>query len=223
MIIGIIPARKGSSTITNKAFYNLCGQPMLAYTVNAAINSQLKRIIVSADYDKEEMVPLLKDSRIEYVIRPEEYCHGYLPATVAIDHLLENNVIKEDDIICFLQPTSPLRDGLDIDKALLCYLMGRKETLVSVTKAYPTKKLYTFQGDKLTEENNGYSKEEDELLFVRNSSIYIFPVKYYLENGTIFSKNPTLYIMPGYKSIDVDDSDDIEHAKLIIQGSVKNA
>ena len=50
MNIAIIPARGGSKRIPRKNITRFCGKPIIAYSIEAAINSKLiDRVIVSTD------------------------------------------------------------------------------------------------------------------------------------------------------------------------------
>jgi CMP-N-acetylneuraminic acid synthetase len=191
---------------------------MLQYTIHAAEQSELKKVIVAGDYAPEEVYPLIHEAKTQYVVRDEENCRGELPATVVIDYLFKNGIVHWDDTICLLQPTSPLRNYKHINTAILLYATGYRQTLVSVAKDVPAKKLYYKNSTKYINDYTSFSKEKDVNLYARNSAIYIFPAKLYLMGDSIFEHRPTLYIMDSWDSIDVDDMEDMKHAEYIIRG-----
>ena len=52
-IVALIPARSGSKGIPNKNIKNICGNPLIAYSIRVAQKSKLiDRIIVSTDSQK---------------------------------------------------------------------------------------------------------------------------------------------------------------------------
>ena len=49
-MIAIVPARGGSKGLPGKNIKNLCGKPLIAYTLEAALKSkEIERVIVSTD------------------------------------------------------------------------------------------------------------------------------------------------------------------------------
>ena len=51
--IAIIPARSGSKGLKDKNIIDLCGRPLMAYSIEAAIKSScFNRVIVSTDSEK---------------------------------------------------------------------------------------------------------------------------------------------------------------------------
>lgn len=48
--LAIIPARSGSKGLKDKNIIELCGKPLIAYSIEAAVNTNLfDRVIVSTD------------------------------------------------------------------------------------------------------------------------------------------------------------------------------
>ena len=59
MNVAIIPARGGSKRIPRKNIKSFCGQPIIAYSIEAAITSELfNKVIVSTD--NEEIAEVAK-------------------------------------------------------------------------------------------------------------------------------------------------------------------
>ena len=70
-VVGIIPARGGSKGIPKKNIYSLACKPLLAYTIEAALNSNtLSKVLVSTD--SEEIAGIALKFGAEVVFRPEE-------------------------------------------------------------------------------------------------------------------------------------------------------
>jgi len=113
-IVAIIPARGGSTRIFKKNIKLLAGKPLIAYTIEASLNSELiNRTIVSTD-DKET-AGVAEKYGAEVIIRPKEISKDDSPTEQAMIHVVEqlenrNHII---DYVVLLQPTSPLR-GTDI-------------------------------------------------------------------------------------------------------------
>ena len=52
MTLGVIPARGGSKGVPGKNIKKLLNKPLIQYTIEAAIKSNLDRVIVSTDCKK---------------------------------------------------------------------------------------------------------------------------------------------------------------------------
>ena len=109
--LGIIPARIGSSEVKKKNIRLLNGKPLIYYTICAAINSELDRVIVSTD--SIEIASIAKSLGAEVpFLRPKFLSSNTSKAIDVINHTLnwlkiENNWAP--DLIGYLQPTSPMR------------------------------------------------------------------------------------------------------------------
>ncbi len=120
-VLGIIPARGGSKSIPYKNIYPLLGKPLIAYTAEAAKASKLlTRTILTTD--NEEIAAVGRTYGIEVpFMRPAELAGDKTPDLPVFQHAL--NWLKDNegyvpDIIVQLRPTSPLKSGTNIDKAI---------------------------------------------------------------------------------------------------------
>lgn len=225
-VVGVIPARKGSKRIKDKNLTTLVDMTLLEYTIKAASYSSLNTAtIISTDYKWDEIAGYVKDiHKFQYVERVKEYCNDNVSALSAVDDLFEKKIITQDDIIVLLQPTSPLRFFKDIDEALLKFFMSDKDVLLSFSKSDPVKKLYYINEDnikKVTDDKTVYSSQEETQTYVRNSSIYIFKASVYLEDKSIYKRDFIPFIMPKFRSIDIDDHEDFVIAEALAMGSLK--
>jgi len=209
VIVGLIPARIGSVRIPNKNIREIASKELIKYTIDAASASHLKKIILSTDYKRVQVEHLL-NSKVEYIKRPLPLCTSEAAANKYIKHIIDLKDLGKDDVICLLQPTCPLRETKDINNALAKFKQSEKDSLVSVYKLDFLAKLYNAGGI-----NIGLS--QDNYYFYRNSSIYIFKVGLFLDTNSIFEKEPVIFEMEKYKSIDIDTEADFVHAELILK------
>ena len=174
MIIGIIPARKGSKRIKNKNTKLLNGKPLIEYTIIEVKKSKLlNKILISTD------CPIIKKiSRMNGINIPKLRSKKLSSANIKMlpvlkDALIINNLKKKAKIIVLLQPTSPLRKAEHIDGAIKIFNQKKADTLVSVCY---TNKIPSVS--KIMIENNGYLR-----LFNKNKDKYIKGRKYLIRNG----------------------------------------
>ena len=117
--LGIIPARSGSKGLKNKNILTFAGKPLIAWTIEAGINSELQDIIVSTDCEKIAELSKSYGADIPF-IRPKSLASDTASSADVILHAIEqlSNRGKSYDYVFMLEPTSPLRDASDINRAL---------------------------------------------------------------------------------------------------------
>lgn len=133
-ILGIIPARGGSKGIPGKNIKLLGEKPLLQYSAEAGMASDLlTHCILSSD--SQEIIETGKKIGLEApFVRPEELAKDDTPSIAVIKHSLE--FFKERgesfEAVCLLQPTTPFRrEGL-INEAIKEFESGNYDSLVSV-------------------------------------------------------------------------------------------
>ena len=119
-ILAIIPARGGSKGIPRKNIVDLCGKPLIGYTISAALESEyIDYVMVSTDDQEIAEISESLGADVPF-LRPPELAKDTSKTVDAIVHALET--LKEQgknfDILVLLQPTQPLRDAADIDMAI---------------------------------------------------------------------------------------------------------
>jgi CMP-N,N'-diacetyllegionaminic acid synthase len=121
-ILAIIPARSGSKSVPHKNIRLIDGKPMLAYSIEHALQSKLiNRVIVSTD--SEEYAKIAKEYGAEVpFIRPKEYATDTSLDIDVFYHCLDYLRKKENyeaDIVVQLRPTYPIRNPEDIDQMIM--------------------------------------------------------------------------------------------------------
>ncbi|NIO11196.1 MAG: NTP transferase domain-containing protein, partial [Deltaproteobacteria bacterium] len=136
-VLGVITARGGSKGLPGKNIRDLCGKPLVAWSIEAAkASTYLDRLVVTTD--SEEIAKVAKQYGAEVpFLRPPELATDTATSFAAIDHLLGELEKTGDlyDIVALIEPTSPLRETADIDKALEEMLAAGADSVVSVCLA----------------------------------------------------------------------------------------
>jgi CMP-N-acetylneuraminic acid synthetase len=152
--------------------------------------------------------------KLELIKRPDELCKDGSPANAYIDHLLEVRDYQASidfRSICLLQPTCPLRNYIDINNAIEIYKRGSLPGLVS---AFRVAKGLMYK-DNLTS-LYGTEFDRNDILYVRNSSIYIFDLQYYIVNASIFASPSHIYEMDMFKSLDINTMADLNVCQKLL-------
>ena len=218
--LAIIPARGGSKRLPRKNVLDLCGKPLIAYTIEAALKSKyINKVIVSSD--DEEILNISSNFGADIIKRPDELASDTATTFDAIKHTINN--LEKYDYIVLLQPTSPLRNENQIDEAIELLEEKQADAIVSVCEMDHS----PLWSNTLPKDGNmrGFLREEIlnkrsqdlEKYYRLNGAIYICKTDKLLENKSFFLKdNIFAYIMDRKSSIDIDEEIDFEIAKVLI-------
>lgn len=120
-VLALIPARGGSKSIPRKNVIDFAGHPLIAYSIAAALASELvTRVIVSTDNDEIAAISRKYGAETPFM-RPDEHAQDGTPDLPVFVHALEwlqEHEGYKPDIVVQLRPTSPFRRLWHIDQAV---------------------------------------------------------------------------------------------------------
>ncbi|MGL4515591.1 MAG: cytidylyltransferase domain-containing protein [Shewanella sp.] len=220
--IAIIPARGGSKRLPNKNILPFAGKPLIIWTIEAALNSQLfDMVLVSTDSpviaeiscNAGAMVPLL---------RPSELASDTATTNDVITHMVEWLEATYSSVarVTILQPTSPLRDAYNIQEAMALYDDKKASAVISVCELeHPIQYCNTLGADLTMKDFitiDANLRSQDLRPYYRlNGAIYIFDRKHVGKLSSIYGDNSFAYIMSKLMSVDIDDTFDFTMAEFI--------
>ncbi len=220
-ILAIIPARGGSKGIKNKNIIKVNEKPLISWTIEASLNSAyISRTVVSSD--DENIISVAKSLGCDTPFkRPKELAQDHTPSIDVVTHALKK--LKNFDYVILLQPTSPLRDSEDIDKAIELMLEKKSKSCASVTLV----KKSPYWMYKINEKNlklTNIIKSDKEYLrrqdlpdvYALNGAIYINEVEELNKTQKLVSDKTIGYIMPHAKSLDIDNLEDLDNFKRFL-------
>lgn len=222
-ILAIIPARGGSKGIKNKNIVDLCGKPLISYTIEAAKKSKyIDKVIVSTDSDKIANVSEKFGAEVPFK-RPEYLSTDTAKSIEVVLHSIEelkknNNTF---DYCILLQPTQPLRKTFHTDEAIEKIIDSNKESLVSVCEVDQHPILMRKIDDNgtlqnLIEGSSTIRRQDFEKVYFVNGAIYINKISEMLDINTSLNDNEIPYVMDRKYSVDIDEAADLELAKYFI-------
>lgn len=223
-MIAIIPARGGSKGIVGKNIKLLNGKPLIAYTIEAALNSKkIDRVVVSTDYEDIKEISVQYGAEVPF-LRPDFLATD---AASSLDvfqytlHRLEQEEQIEFENFVVLQPTSPLRTTIHIDQAIALFEEKNAKAVVSYCKEQHSVFWHKFldsDGKLVSIFNGNFVKNRQEMKpsFYPNGAIYVFDKKY-IFNTKDFTENCYAYIMDREYSVDIDTMDDFLYAEFLLQ------
>jgi CMP-N,N'-diacetyllegionaminic acid synthase len=217
--LAIIPAREGSKRLPQKNILNLCGKPLIAYSIEAGLKSKyINKVIVSSD--SNEILNISKNYGAFTIKRPHIFAKDTSSTYQAVKHTIDN--IESYNYIILLQPTSPLRTFKDIDKSIELLIKKNADAIISTCLVdHPIQWTTTLNTnlnlDSFIQSLNSKRSQEQEKHYRLNGAIYIARTDLLLKEKTFFLKNNTYtYIMPKETSIDIDDETDFLLAQVLL-------
>lgn len=222
--IAVIPARSGSKGLKDKNIKILNGKPLIAYTIEAALDSGVfDEVMVSTDSEKYASIAKKFGAAVPF-LRSEELSADASSSWDAVKDVLirYKNSGNDFDTVCLLQPTSPLRPAEDIKKAFSLFIQKDAKAVVSVCETDHSPLWCNTLPDSLS--MDGFIKEESisprQLLnkyYRINGAIYFTNIKHLFGFNTIYSNNCYAYVMDKLFSIDIDDETDFSLAEFLMR------
>lgn len=222
-ILALIPARGGSKGIKDKNIRLLNNQPLIAYTIQAADESEyVDDIIVTTDSERIAEIAKKYGAEVPF-IRPEKLADDKAKTIDAVLHAIYflKKLGRKYDILCLLQPTSPLRNGMDIDNAIKVFEENNEKGVVSVSEVneHPVlMRKINNKGkmEKLVKENSTIRRQDLKKIYRVNGGIYINKVEN-INEKTSFNDNEIPYIMMESHSVDIDEMKDFVVAEFYLK------
>ena len=218
-LLGVVPARGGSKGIPRKNLVELAGRPLLDWTIDAARQSHLDRVIVSTDDD--EIAAHAEHRGVEVPFRR--------PKEISDDNALTIDVVlhavsalgEEFDAVMVLQPTSPLRMVSDINACLKMLSESSADSVISVVNVgghHPARMKFIESGflidPPFAEEIENQPRQNLRSMYIRNGAIYLTRVSV-LKSRSFQGKNCLAYEMPSERSVNIDTFMDLKIAEFL--------
>ena len=118
-IVSVILARGGSKDIPDKNIIDVNGKPLISYSINASLNSNIEETWVSTDSKKIAIVSESYGAKV--LDRPPELATD---TSQSDDSLVHFATKINFDILVFIQPTSPLIKSSYIDDGIKMMMSG---------------------------------------------------------------------------------------------------
>ncbi len=219
-VLCFIPARGGSKEIKNKNLTKIRGKPLIYYTLKLANKIKNVYIFVSTDNYKIKRYSEKFISKSKYY-RPKSLSGDKSLVIDAVFHALR--WLKKDknfdfDTVLMLQPTSPLRDLREIQKAINIFKKDNLDSLIAVSHMrehpYECIKLKKKNWDYLENNNKKKSKGRQDYIkdyFFINGSFYMSKVSFLKKYKNFIIKNKTkIFVQKKTIPIDIDSKIDLK-------------
>jgi CMP-N,N'-diacetyllegionaminic acid synthase len=224
-IVCVIPARGGSKGIPRKNIKLLAGKPLIAYTIEQALQSQyIDRTIVSTDDTEIAGVAQQYGAEVPFM-RPADLAGDHVTTIDVLLHAvqwLEEQEKFDFDILVLLHATTPLRSVDDINSCIKMLVETKADNVFSVAEAHRNPYFNMVEvGDDgmvtLAKKGDYATRQSAPKVYDMNASIYVWWKNALKNEKKIFLKNSHIYVMPKERSIDIDTTIDFKFAEYLLQ------
>jgi CMP-N-acetylneuraminic acid synthetase len=217
----------GSKGIRRKNIRLLGGRPLLEYTAAAAIKAtKVTRAILSTE--DPEIAAVGRQCGLEVpFLRPAELASDETPSLLVIQHAIEWLEARGDsyDVICLLEPTSPLRRADTIDSCLSLLENSSADAIVSVIPVpshfNPHWAYFKCEDDTLrlsTGENEPIARRQDlPAAYCRDGSVYATRRDVIMKQNSIYGRRLVGYVVEADASVNIDTLDDWNLAETLLR------
>lgn len=219
--LAVIAARGGSKGIPNKNLLDLCGKPLLAWTVIQA--RAAKGVdVVAVSSDSDQILAAAEAAGAVGVRRPDDISGDLASSESAWLHALDaiDARLGRFERVVALQATSPIRESSDIERALDTFDRERLDSLLSVCEVEdyfnwrigangPEPINYDFRNRRM--------RQQIEKRYLENGSFYVLIPSLLREQSNRLGGKIGFHVMERHKMFQIDRPEDVTLCAAIMR------
>ncbi len=227
--IAVIPARGGSKRIPGKNILPLAGKPMIAYTIEAALQSdRFARVVVSTD--REEIAAIAQQFGAEVpFLREAALSDDHTPSSqVTLDVLQRLDPEGQDfEVVAQLMPNCPLRTGEDIADSLRQFEREPSQAQISVSRYAWLNPWWAMQRDAskrltpLFAEETKLRSQDLQTIYCPTGAVWWTRSASLRQEGSFLISGYTGWEIPWDHAVDIDTQQDLRLAELLLQARLE--
>lgn len=231
MNIALIPARSSSKRLPKKNIKLLRGVPLIAYSINAAIESQkFEEVVVSTDSEEIADIAISWGAKVP-LLRPSEFASDTSTDAEWVFHAINNLIsVPRDEVnyVSILRPTSPIRKPLSIINAIESLDSNKWADSIramELVSQHPGK-MWSVDGNSKATPYLDQSGEAIptfnrplqtlETLWIQNASLEVARLSAMMKYGTISGMSVLAFEMPGFEGLDINTPADWEFLEHLL-------
>lgn len=219
----IIPARGGSKRIPRKNIKDFFGKPLIAYSIEVALKSELfDKVVVSTD--DEEIAKIAKEYGAEVpFIRPVELSDDFSGTGVVVAHAVE--FLKQKgfsyDFVCTIYATAPLLQVEYLKEGYERLKNSDAHMAFSVTSMpFPIQRTFKITDDERCEmftPQHFKSRSQDLEEAYQDAGQFYWSNQNNKATDIAFGKSSIPIVLPRHLVQDIDTLEDWERAEIMYQ------
>jgi pseudaminic acid cytidylyltransferase len=224
----IIPARGGSKRIPRKNIRSFRGKPIIAWSIEAALESGLfERVVVSTDHEEIGDVARSYGAEVPF-IRPASLSDDHTPLRPVINHALRTcqSLFGRTDYACVVSATAPLLNASDLRSGLehLRAAKGKKFSIAVTGYPHPVQRALIFSQDgtlvPLMPEYRASRSQDLPAVYHDAGQFYWGKWDAFLSGLKMISEHGIGFEIPRWRAQDIDNEEDWHLAELLHQLAV---
>lgn len=230
MILGHIGARKGSKGVPGKNFRELCGKPLIDWSLDQLFaNPRVDAVVISTD-DEAIYEHGIKRGALDIGLRPAELATDTAPKWGVWQHALAASEAKIGPVSAFLDLdcTSPLRLPEDITGALDLFQSQAPDMVMSVCEARKNPYFNLVEPDAtgalhVSKELPGgvWARQDAPTVYEHVGLVYVVAPDYLRRAKTIYEGRVIPYPLPSDRCHDIDTPYDFRLVEFLLQEQLK--
>ena len=222
-MIAFIPARGGSKGLPKKNVKVINGQPLIAWTLRAAIDSStVDSVYVSTD-DKE-IAEISRARGANVVIRPDDISGDDATTEAAIQHFIDtSDHIDHNQKICLLQCTSPIRRKGELDDMCRFHENGGYDSTFAACEVEQF--LWRYDSElnvgPINYDYNSRPRRQDrkktDAVLAETGASYIFPIQNFVKEKSRLHGKIGAFVVPTRYAKEIDSMEDFHEAEAFLR------
>lgn len=212
--IAIITARGGSKRIPGKNLRNFCGKPILAYSIEAALQSALfAEVMVSTDSETIAETAKAYGASVPFM-RSAETANDYATTADVLSEVLQGyqDMDRRFDAFCCLYPTAPFVTAEKLRKAMEAFQSSRADSLMCVTRfSYPPQRALVLRDGFLAwayPECERTRSQDLEPIYHDCGQFYFCRTDAFLKRRSLVTEKTVPFLIPETEAQDIDNEED---------------
>ena len=229
-LLAVIPARGGSKGIPRKNIKELLGKPLIAWTIEAAIQSKIfDKVIVSTDSVKIKEISLKFGAEVPFLRK--KFADSKSISSLATLNTLEQCIIKWNtnfENVFQLMPTCPLRGKNVIISANKYFKKSKTNSLITCANFAWQNPYWSVElkknnvGSQIFPEMFTQRSQDQKTLYGVSGAIWISKTKTLRKYKTFYSPKHRYFPIDWDSALDIDTYDDLKLANSIFQKKLNN-
>jgi pseudaminic acid cytidylyltransferase len=218
--LAVIPARGGSKRIPRKNIRPFLQQPIISYSIRAALNAELfDEVMVSTEDTEIADVARALGAQIPFP-RSTETSDDYSTISDVLGEVLTQYEImgKLFDVVCVIYPAAPFVTAERIKQGYDLLLGGNHDAVMYVVKfGYPIQRALTLDRGKLSfmhPENSNKRSQDLKPAYHDTGQLFWITRQSFIRNKSVFVENIGAVELPEAEVQDIDTEEDWKLAEL---------
>jgi pseudaminic acid cytidylyltransferase len=227
MKIGVIPARGGSKRIPRKNIKEFCGRPIIAWSIEKAINSRLfDKVVVSTDDEAIREVALNFGADVPF-LRVRELADDMTTTAPVISNAIEECEKNGWDVeyACAIYPCAPFILIADLVESFR-QLVDEKLNFIYPVTAYThsAQRAVRLNADGKVEfvfPKNELVRTQDLEILYHDAAQFYWGTAHAWKSGMRMHSDGGAFRIPNWRVVDIDNSEDWKRAEVLFKSSLE--